>query len=187
MSKKYVSNFVLFSVGYILLGILLIAAPEHSQRIICTLLGIVLMVAGIARIAWYFIKDDLSRAFHNDIPFGVLQLIGGIYLMAKADAVWSWLPVIMGFAVVFDSIVKLQHAFDLKRTGLGPWWAILALALATAVLGVLLILGIFGPEVLLYYFGTVLIFDGAANLVTIILLSVRTRRQPPGGEDENPQ
>ncbi|MDL2218787.1 DUF308 domain-containing protein, partial [Ruminococcaceae bacterium OttesenSCG-928-O06] len=150
-SKRYILTFSLFSAGYIALGLLLLLAPDQSRQFLSIALGIAAIVAGIARIAWHFAKDDLSRAFHNDIPGGVLLVLAGIYLIARAEVLWDWLPVILGFAVVFDSMVKLQHAFDLKRTGFAHWWAVLALALATAVLGLLLVLGIFGKNILLYY------------------------------------
>lgn len=196
-NKRYIVNFVIFSLGYILLGLLLIFAPEYSRHLICYILGIGGILFGIFRIVWYFAKDDMSRTFHNDIPFGVVMLLGGVYLLVKPDAIWDWLPVLLGFAVVFDSIVKLQHAFDLRRTGFAPWWGVLAAALATGVLGTLLILGVFGKDVLLYYFGAVLIADGLVNLVTITLLAVYSKKstnvqpqkneEPPLPPEEDPQ
>lgn len=175
-SKRYILNFVILSVGYILLGLLLILAPEASKRIVCMLLGVVAVLMGIIRIAMHFAKDDLSRAFRNDIPMGVTLAVAGVYLFARPDAIWAWLPVILGFAVVYDSIVKLQHSFDLRRAGFGPWWGVLAAGLATAVLGVLLILGIFNNNILLYYFGAVMITDGVVNLVTITLFSTQMKK-----------
>lgn len=192
MDRKYILNFVLFSLGYILLGILFIAAPEQSKTIIFTIMGIVAIISGLTRIVWHFIKDDFSRAFVNDIPVGVVLVLAGIYLIFRGEVIWNVLPVLLGFAVVFDSIIKLQHAFDLRRTGFLPWWGVLVAALATGVLGILLILPVFGPDVLLYYFGTVLIVDGVINLCTITLLSWRTRKVqkeglPPKEEKAPPE
>ncbi len=175
-SKRYIFNFVVFSIGYILLGFLLLFAPEESKRIICYLLGSVAILLGIFRIVWHFKKDDVSRAFHNDIPFGVVLLIAGLYLIMRPDALWAWLPVILGFAVVFDSIVKLQHAFDLRRMNFSHWWGIFALAIGTMVLGILLILDIFGANILLYYFGIVLVVDGFINIGTIILVYIHAKK-----------
>ena len=176
MDKRYTMNFILFSVGYLLLGGLLLFAPEQSKQFICIILGVVAIVSGVGRIVWHFFKDNLSRAFHNDIPYGVVLLLAGIYFIARTESVWAWLPVIMGFAVVFDSFIKLQNAFDLRRAGLGFWWVVLVAALATATLGILLILGIFAQKALLYYFGTVLIVDGILNLATLALMAWQSRK-----------
>lgn len=176
--KRYLLNFAAWSLGYILFGLVLLLAPDHGRQLLCYLIGGGAILLGIGRIAWYFAKDEVSRAFHNDIPSGVVLLVLGIYLIARPEAVFGWLPVILGFAVVFDSIIKLQHAFDLKRTGFAPWWGVLVAAIATAVLGILLIMGVVGPTLLLVYFGIVLLVDGAANLATIALLAWRDKHKP---------
>ncbi len=175
-SKRYTFTFIMFSTGYVVLGLLLLFAPEESKRIICYLLGIVAILLGIFRIVWHFKKDDVSRTFHNDIPFGVVFLIAGLYLIMRPDALWVWLPVILGFAIVFDSIIKLQHAFDLRRMNFSHWWSIFALAIGTMVLGILLILDVFGANILLYYFGIVLVVDGLINIGTIILVYIHAKK-----------
>lgn len=175
-SKNYIITFIIFSAGYILLGLLLILAPETSQQLICYLLGSVAVVLGIGRIIYHFTLKDMSRAFRSDIPLGVMLILGGIYLMVRSEMVWEWLPVLLGFAIVFDSILKLQHAFDLRRAGFGYWWGGLGLSIITAILGILLVLGVFRGNALMVYFGTVLIIDGVVNIVTIILVMVQTKR-----------
>lgn len=168
--KRYALNFVLYSLGYILFGLLLLFLPNESKRFICFLVGGAAVAFGIIKIVWHFAKDDVSRAFHNDIPAGVILVVAGIYLIANPETLWNWLPIILGFAIVFDSVVKLQHAFDLKRTGFGPWWGVLIASLATGVLGILLIMGVIGQTILVMFFGIVLTLDGVVNLITITLL-----------------
>lgn len=181
--KRYVLTFVIVSLGYIVLGLVLLIAPETSQHIICYILGGVAAVLGIIRIAMHFSKGDLSRAFQNDIPVGVVLIIAGVYLFAQANLVAEWLPVLLGFAVVFDSMIKLQHSFDLKRAGFGPWWVVLAVSLVTTVLGVLLIINVFG-ELPPYFFGGILIFDAAVNIITIILFTLQLRQAHGTGKQD---
>lgn len=168
--KQYQWTFIIFSIGYIVLGALLIARPESSQRIISYLLGGVAAFIGILLVVTHFAKKDITRAFRGDIPVGVLLLMLGLYVMVRWDQVWRFLPVLLGFAIVFDSILKLQHSFDLKFSGFKYWWIGLAVALGTAVLGILLVLELFTGTTLMYYFGTVLIIDGALNLLTIMMV-----------------
>ena len=186
-AKRRSLNFAAWSIGYIALGLVLLLAPDHGRQILCLLVGVGIIILGIGRIAWYFAKDDVSRAFHNDIPYGIILLILGIYIIAKPESVFGLLPVILGFSVVFDSMVKLQHSFDLKRTGFVPWWGVLVGSLVTAVLGVLLILGVIDQTILLYYFGAVLLLDGAFNLIIIALLSWRLRKKKQTPPEDPPE
>ena len=39
------------------------------------------------------------------------------------------LPFVFGCAIVFDSVMTLQNAIDLRRLGFSRWWLILLLAL----------------------------------------------------------
>ncbi len=168
--KRFVSTFVIMSLSYIGLGLLFLLAPTASQRLICYVLGGAAMVVGIMRVVFYFTKNDLSRAFENDLAVGIVALIAGIYLFTQPDAIWNWVPVLLGFAIVFDSIIKLQHSFDLRRGDFSMWWLVLIAALATFVLGLLLIMNTFDGNLLFYYLGIVLIVDGVVNLISILLL-----------------
>lgn len=175
-AKRYIWNFSIFSAGYILLGFLLILAPQQSKNVVCIILAIVAVIMGIVRIALHFAKDDLSRAFRNDIPIGVTLVLAGIYFFARPNDIWELLPIILGFAIIYDSIIKLQHSFDLRRTGFVQWWGVLAAGLATAVLGALLVLQLFPADVQYYYWGAVLIVDGIVNIATIILFAVQLKK-----------
>lgn len=176
-SKNYVLNFIVFSVGYILFGLLLLFAPDTSQQIICYVFGCVAIVLGIVRIVQHFVVKDGTRVFRSDIPIGVMLLAAGIYLIVRYQSVWEWLPVLLGFAIIFDSILKLQHAVDLRFSGFKPWWIWLGISLATAVLGLLLILGIFKGSALVMFWGISLIVDGIVNIVTILLVVYRSKKQ----------
>lgn len=182
-NKRFVSTFLIFSAGYIALGFLLILAPDTIQQIIGYFLGGLAIVAGLIRMALYVRKDDLSRAFRNDLAIGVVLIVAGIYLIINPDNIWKLIPLFLGFAIVFDSIIKMQHAFDLKRTGFGFWWVILIAALTTAILGVMLIM--FGPDVLLFFFGVVLIGDGIINIISILLVYFRQRAIAKGKINPN--
>lgn len=175
-SKNYILTFVLFSLGYIVLGGLLLGAPNTSKKVICYLLGIVAIVLGIVRIVSHFMQKDLERAFRSDIPVGVMLILAGVYLLVQGDAIWELLPVLLGFTVVFDSILKMQHAFDLKIAGFGPWLFGMVVSIITAILGILLVLGVFSGAVLIMYFGIVLVVDGIMNLVIITLVIIQTKK-----------
>lgn len=178
-NKRFMSTFIIFSVGYIVLGLLLLLAPETSQRIITYIIGGVAVVSGLARIVLYLMKNNIDRPFQNELAVGVVLLIAGVYLIARPDNIWQWIPVLIGFGIVFDSIIKMQQAFDLKRGGFSFWWLMLIVSMGTTVLGALLILNVF-TSALFIYLGIVLIADGIINIVSILLLYVYWKKSQKG-------
>ena len=174
-TKRFKATFIITSAGYILMAILMLFLPGQSKDWICYLLGAIAVVLGIIRVAFFFMKNDMSRVFQNDLAIGVVALIAGVYLIANKAIVWVWLPVILGFAVIFDSIIKLQNAFDLKQSPFKYWWILLIVSICTGVLGSLLVIGTFEGAALLVYLGVVLIIDGLANLAAVGLLSWQMR------------
>lgn len=180
--KRFISTFIITSLCYIGLGLMFLLAPGLSQRLICYLLGAAAMVVGIMRIVFYFLKNDLSRAFENDLAIGVVLLIAGVYLFTQPEAIWNWVPVILGFSIVFDSIIKLQQSFDLRRGNFSAWWLVFIIAIATFVLGLLLIMNTFSGDLLFYYLGIVLIVDGSANLLSLLLLSIIRKKVQKNAE-----
>jgi uncharacterized membrane protein HdeD (DUF308 family) len=176
-AKRYIWSFSIFSAGYIIIGfLLLLLPPQQSNSVVCLILGIVAAVMGIVRIALHFAKNDLSRAFRNDIPIGVTMILIGIFFFAKPETILAIFPIIIGFSVIYDSIVKLQHSFDLKRTNFIKWWGVLAAALATAVIGVLLVLELFPADMRHIFWGAALILDGLVNIATIILFAYHLKK-----------
>ena len=55
--------------------------------------------------------------------FGVAASALGVFLLIKPDTVVSVLPILIGLFIVFDGVVRLQSAFDLKRAGFTAWWS----------------------------------------------------------------
>ena len=176
-AKRFKITFTILSIGYILMGVLRIIFPEPGQLHISYLLGGIALLAGIVRVAFYFLKDLQSRAFKNDLAIGGVLLIAGVYLIVNPDNLVQWLPIIIGFAIVFDSILKLEYSFGLKRLNYYPWFVIAIVSLVTAITGILLIIGTFEGAFLVYYLGIVLIIDGIANLIALLLFSNILKKQ----------
>lgn len=174
-NKRYVFTLGALSLVYVVLGLTLLIQPKALQVILCYILGIAAAAVGIIRIVWHFLKRDPAGSARSDIPMGVVMIAAGVYMIARVEAVWAWLPVILGFAVLFDSILKMQHAFELRRMSFGYWWLFLLLGLITAVLGVLLLLGVMPENIATYYFGVTLMVDGVVNIAILMLLMAKWR------------
>lgn len=180
-AKRFQLTFTILSIGYIAMGVLRILYPEPEQTFISLILGGIALLAGLVRIAFYFMSDLTSRAFRNDLAIGGVLLIAGIYAIVKPDQLSHWLPVILGFCIVFDSILKLEFSFGLKRMQFNSWWIIAVVALITSIMGILLLVASFEGPFLIYYMGVVLVFDGLANLLSLILFGGSLKKYAKAG------
>lgn len=175
-TKRFKLFFVLVSIAYILLGVLRLLTPNPDEVFICYVLGGALLLAGIIRVSLYFARRDEQRVFRSDLATGVMLLIGGVYVLIRPEEIITLLPIILGFGVLYDSILKLQYSFELKRTTLRAWWVIMVLAVLTTIAAVLLIMADFDSAFMIYFLGIVLIFDGVVNLIALLMVSLQMRK-----------
>lgn len=173
-TKRFKFTFAIVSVGYILLGLMLLLAPNMSPQVICYVLGGACGVLGLFLIAFYFIKDDQGQPMRNDLALGVVLIAFGVYLftLLQPETLIGMLSIFMGFAVLYDSIIKLTSSFDIKKNGFGFWWILTILAIVTAVLGILLVINPFDADFATYFFGGVLVADGIINIIVLIFTMV---------------
>ncbi len=189
-NKRYVFTLGALSLAYVVLGLILIIDPVALKPIFCYVLGILAAAVGLIRIIWHFVKRESIAESRSDIPIGVVMLAAGVYIVARIDEVWSVLPVVLGLAILFDSMLKIQHAFELKKLHFGSWAIFILLGLVTAALGVLLLLGVLPADMQFIFFGIALMADGAINIAVLMLLMAKWRAaakaqaaQPPAVVD----
>ncbi|MDE6613166.1 MAG: DUF308 domain-containing protein, partial [Clostridia bacterium] len=63
---------VLTSVCLCVFGILIIAMPDISEKVIGVTIGILLILSGIFKLAGYFSKDLFRLAFQYDLQLGIV-------------------------------------------------------------------------------------------------------------------
>ena len=97
----------------------------------------------------------------------------------------SILPVVLGIGVVLSGILKLQHAFDLKRMGFGTWVRIAITAAINVFIGLIVILNPFSTAAwLMRLVGIAFIFSGVTDLVTTIYVSRKASEYYVDGKAE---
>ena len=121
-------GYIVLSVLYCVLGILLFALPDLSLTAIGIILGIGMIVFGIVKIIGYFSKDLYRLAFQYDLAFGILLIALGIVTLARPGGAMSFLCIVFGIPVLADGLFKIQISLDAKRFGIEKWWVVLLLA-----------------------------------------------------------
>lgn len=162
-------GYIILSVLYCVLGILLITMPELSITALGILLGIGMIVFGIVKIVGYFSKDLFRLAFQYDLAFGGLLIALGIIVLVNPEHLLSFFCIVMGIAVLCDGLFKIQIAIDSKPFGIRTWWVILAFAIITVAAGILLIIRpAQAARVLMVFLGISMLADGILNLIVAL-------------------
>lgn len=170
--KEAKKNMILLAVSCIILGLVLVVYPKVSGVVMCYLIGGFALVYGLVHLIAYIRARLPMMSYRYDLVQGIFGMAMGIYILMYPQTLIELLPVVLGLIVLVDSIVKIQHAWDLKRLGYEQWWIVLIGALAMIVLGFLMINYPFTAYLSIVMFtGMSLIVNGVVDLVTIIILN----------------
>lgn len=173
-------GYVIMSLLFCLLGIMLIVIPDFSVSVIAGIFGILLMLFGVVKIIGYFSKDLFRLAFQYDLAFGLLLIVLGIVTILKVENVMVFISIVLGIYVLADGLLKIQIALDSRIFGIRRWWTILISAVATGVIGCILIIR---PSesagILVILFGVCLLAEGILNLITVLVAVRIIKHQQP--------
>lgn len=162
-------GYILISIALCVLGVILLAVPDFSVKVLCRLGGAIMILFGIVKIIGYCSKDLYRLAFQFDLASGILLIALGLLFIIRTGSIITILCTIMGIYVLADALLKIQIAIDSKVFGIRKWWLILSSAILTGIVGFLLI---FRPSesarIVMILFGLTLFTEGILNLITIL-------------------
>ena len=126
---KLVKNiYIVMSLLFCVLGIFLMAKPKSSVKMLCVLMGIMLILYGAIKISGYFTRDAFCLAFQFDLAFGILLMAVGVIMIARKNFAVDLIFSVFGILILADALFKIQMSVDAKRFGLALWWQILLIA-----------------------------------------------------------
>lgn len=114
----------------IALGILVILNPVEATISIVTMLGIILLVAGVIKIVQY-VKTDIFH-FGSFLVTAILDIILGLLVLWNVLDSTIAFTYLVGFWVIAQGITQIAGSIDLKRFGISTWW----LGLIGGILGI---------------------------------------------------
>ena len=95
----------------------------------------------------------------------------------------AFFGIVFGLMLLADGLTRVRIALDARPFGIRAWWLILVSAIATAILGVVLLFHPGeGTQALTQLLGISLMVDGVMNISTI-LAAVRVIRAARPGDD----
>lgn len=175
--KNFKLGMIIWSIGYLLLGIALCIWPGASMQVIAAVFAVLTLAYGVTRVIGFFCKADMGFPYRYDLCIGILDILLGALMLRYPSALLTLLPIAAGVFILIDGLTRVQTALELKRWGYGWWWVHFLLSLLTVMLGGMLLFNPFGgAAVLMIYLGISLLCTGAGGIFTAVTLS-RTVRQ----------
>lgn len=163
--KRVKTNVVISSILCVVLGLVLVFWPGLSIRIVCTAVGVVLIVTGITRMIDYFAVRDGSMYSQINLIFGIVLVVVGVWISVKPDKVLAIIPIIVGIVIVIHGLQNIKQAMELWRDKYTKWWVACILGVLTVGFGVLLIYRPFTAiDTVVMLIGFFLIYDGISNI-----------------------
>ncbi|MBO7386527.1 MAG: DUF308 domain-containing protein [Lachnospiraceae bacterium] len=150
-----------------LVGVLLLIDPAEYGRAIGMVVGYSMIVFGAFKLVGYFSKDLFRLAFQYDLAFGILLIALGVITVLRTENVMEFLSITIGIAVLADALFKIQISVDSKEFGIGRWWLILAMAIITGLIGLVLIFDSVDGVVLVRLLGICIMAEGIMSFVTM--------------------
>lgn len=92
MLKNIRTSALISAAMYILAGLLLIFYPEISVTVVCKILGICVLAAGILKVMNWFILDLRSSLMRNDLLYGLIAVIVGIVILTRQEMLLDFIP-----------------------------------------------------------------------------------------------
>lgn len=176
--KSFKTNRIIFSVGAVLIGIILLIWPASSLMIIAKTLGVLLAAGGIASGVFYF-KDHQSIAKTALLVMGVIMVVCGVVIFLHPEELVKLIPTIMGILVLLSGIINLGETFALTKQKYSRWWISLAISVVTIAAGVFLVVKAFDlVAIITRIAGGILIFDGLSDLWVTSRISTEPSKEP---------
>ena len=170
------TSYIVLSALYCVFGVLLIAVPDFSMKLLGILVGCMMIGFGAVKLMGYFSRDLYRLAFQFDLSLGLMLAVLGVIILRNPDQAMSFLCLMLGIATMADGLFKLQSALDARRFGLKSWLLILTLAVGAGVVGALLMLRpMQSARALTVLLGIGMMLEGVLNLC-VALFSIKIIR-----------
>jgi len=161
---------LIFSIAYLLIGLLLLVAPEQSLLGICYASGVIVLATGIANLAGYLRRRGKGSIGPFLLISGVVTTVLGVVILRHPTYVVSFLPVVFGIFIAADGALRVMTGFDLAKRRGEKWQVMLLFGILSVLLGLYLVFRPFAVAVTVAMLcGILLVVEGAVNLACVLL------------------
>ena len=158
-------------IGLIVLGLIAVFAPTVTGMTIGVIIGILLVVSGLLRIAFAWVAMTWGDAILRFL-FGLLALVAGIVMITDPELGLHVITIVAIVYLVVDGISNIVFAIRLPPAT-GSFWIVLSGVLSVVLGGLIWFEWPFpGDQAVGILVGVKLIFDGIA--IFAVAMTVRS-------------
>ncbi|MDR2009270.1 MAG: HdeD family acid-resistance protein [Bacteroidales bacterium] len=153
-AKSAIKNWYLsliLGILFIFVGIVVFITPAESYITLSILFSVIFFLSGLFEIVYSISNRKYINNWGWLLFAGIVYLIFGIILISSPVLSMTFLPIFMGFMLLFVSVSAMAFSFDLKSFRVKGW-------------GWLLVLGILGT-----IFSFIMLWNPAIGGLTIVV------------------
>lgn len=163
--KNLKANYTLSAVICVIIGAVLIIWPGTSTKVVCMMLGGMMLIYGIIQIILYFAARERTIYLQGMLLLGIVLGVVGAWILLKPESIIAIVPVIMGIIIVVHGLHNATQSIDLKKMGYEKWWVAFLFSILTIVLGGVLVYNPFSVvNTVVRVIGAFLIYDGLSDM-----------------------
>ena len=138
--KKSGTVSIIESIIFAVLGIILIAKPETTVKVISYILGISFILIGAYKIIEYIKEKGKKDLFNYQLVYGVMAIIIGIVTIIYSSTIGTIFRIIIGIWIIYSAVVRASSALKLKNAKSNIWLYTLIIAVAMFICGLYIVL-----------------------------------------------
>ncbi len=157
---------ILSGIALLVIGILFIAAPASSARAVWSVIGIIILAAGLLRGIMAFKMKEAG--FVKTLMFitAAVLIIVGIILTANPGYLIAYSFIVFGLILIVNNFINILGVMKNEIRVEGSRTLYLVLSAALLILGVVILLNPFATsDILTRIIGVALIVDGIVDLL----------------------
>ena len=173
--RRFRLSATLSAVVYLILGLVLLFAPQTSRAVLGSVIGIGITLYGALSMISFLLNRG-EKAYIFELLIGICAAGFGLFLLLKPTFLTNFLYIILGLVGVIGSISAIKRVIHLRSLGYPRWFVPLipnAVALLIS-LSVIFKPGFYG-DLMMIIIGLILIAESVSDLFTLRNLSVLAR------------
>lgn len=164
------------SIAIFAVGLVFLIWPGTSATVLARIVGVLVLLAGIAKVFGYFSNDLYHIAFQFDFALGILDAALGALILIFPEWFAGYLAICIAIFVIVDGVVTVQNAIEAHRFGIGKWWLLLVGGILAVAIGVVALLRpMTTSELVIRLTGIALMLDGIQNIAVALITVKRVR------------
>ena len=103
------TSYIVLSALYCVFGVLLIAVPDFSMKLLGILVGCMMIGFGAVKLMGYFSRDLYRLAFQFDLAYGILLIVLGLIVLLRPVQLVSFFCLVLGICILADACSRSRR------------------------------------------------------------------------------